>query len=89
VRAALNGSVLILDGIEKAERNVLPLLNNLLENREMGLSDGRFLVASKRFDELAMDKGAKELRDSGFERVHPQFQIIGLGLPVPTFPGFP
>jgi hypothetical protein len=28
---------LILDGLEKAERNVLPTLNNLLENREMSL----------------------------------------------------
>ena len=35
VRAALCGRVLILDGIEKAERNVLPTLNNLLENREI------------------------------------------------------
>ena len=30
VRAALEGRILILDGIEKAERNVLPTLNNLL-----------------------------------------------------------
>lgn len=30
MRAALEGKVLILDGIEKAERNVLPTLNNLL-----------------------------------------------------------
>ena len=35
LRAALHGRVLILEGVEKAERNVLPLLNNLLENREM------------------------------------------------------
>lgn len=35
VRAALEGRVLILDGIEKAERNVLPVLNNLLENRSV------------------------------------------------------
>jgi midasin (ATPase involved in ribosome maturation) len=35
VRAAIEGRVLILEGIEKAERNILPLLNNLLENREM------------------------------------------------------
>ena len=34
------GSILVLDGIEKAERNVMPLLNNLLENREMALEDG-------------------------------------------------
>ena len=37
VRAALQGRVLVLDGIEKAERNVLPVLNNLLENREVVL----------------------------------------------------
>lgn len=52
VRAALNGRILILDGIEKAERNVLPVLNNLLENREMPLEDGRFLISSTRFDKL-------------------------------------
>jgi MoxR-like ATPase len=89
VKAALDGSVLILDGIEKAERNVLPILNNLLENREMGLSDGRFLVAPERYDALAASMTPEELRESGLERVHPEFQIIALGLPVPTFPGFP
>lgn len=31
-------------GLEKCERNVLPVLNNLLENREMSLDDGRFLM---------------------------------------------
>ena len=49
VRAALAGRLLVLDGVEKAERNVLPTLNNLLENREMGLPDGRFLVAPERY----------------------------------------
>ena len=34
VRAALEGKILILDGIEKAERNVLPTLNNLLGKME-------------------------------------------------------
>lgn len=34
VRAATNGRVLMIEGIEKAERNVLPVLNNLLENRQ-------------------------------------------------------
>ncbi len=41
-----------MDGIEKAERNVLPLLNNLLENREMHLEDGRHLIAAERYDKL-------------------------------------
>ncbi|KAH8060146.1 ATPase [Aureococcus anophagefferens] len=43
VEAAVHGRVLVLEGVEKAERNVLPLLNNLLENREMALEDGTFL----------------------------------------------
>jgi len=33
VRAALHGRILLLEGLEAAERNVLPTLNNLLENR--------------------------------------------------------
>ena len=53
VKAALEGRLLVLEGIEKAERNVLPVLNNLLENREMQLEDGHFLVAPKRYDKLA------------------------------------
>ncbi len=52
VKAAINGRVLVLEGIEKAERNVLPVLNNLLENREMQLDDGRFLMAANRYDKL-------------------------------------
>ena len=52
VRAATHGRILVLEGIEKAERNVLPVLNNLLENREMQLDDGRFLMAASRYDKL-------------------------------------
>lgn len=52
VRAAIHGRVLVIEGIEKAERNVLPVLNNLLENREMHLEDGRFLIPSTRYDKL-------------------------------------
>lgn len=42
----------MLEGLEKAERNVLPVLNNLLENREMQLEDGRFLMSAERYDKL-------------------------------------
>lgn len=52
VKAAIEGRVLILEGIEKAERNVLPVLNNLLENREMHLEDGRFLISPNNYDKL-------------------------------------
>lgn len=52
VRAATEGRILVLEGLEKAERNVLPVLNNLLENREMQLEDGRFLMSAERYDKL-------------------------------------
>lgn len=65
VRAALTGSVLVLDGVEKAERNVLPLLNNLLENREMALEDGTFLVAPERYDSLASTMSVERLSQAG------------------------
>ena len=90
VRAALNGRVLILDGIERAERNVLPTLNNLLEGREMSLPDGRFLVAHSRYDDLiAAGQTHEQLTAKGLVRVHPDFRVIALGLPVPAFAGFP
>lgn len=42
----------MIDGVERAERNVLPILNNLLENREMQLDDGRFLMKHDAYDRL-------------------------------------
>lgn len=70
VRAAVNGRILVLDGIEKAERNVLPILNNLLENREMALDDGRFLTSK----DVEIDQG-----DTKFEKVDKKFLVFALG----------
>ena len=68
MRAALEGRVLILEGIEKAERNVLPILNNLLENREMQLEDGCFIVAAKRYDKLAKVRYLQHIKPGFKER---------------------
>ena len=74
----------------QAERNVLPSLNNLLENREMALDDGRFLVSAARYDELLREPdGAAHIAAASLVRVHPNFRVIALGLPVPKFHGFP
>ena len=67
VRAALNGRLLILDGLEKAERNVLPTLNNLLENRELPLDDGTMLVSPDVYDTHKMGLS-----------VHPDFRVAAL-----------
>lgn len=88
VRAALEGRVLVLDGIEKAERNVLPVLNNLLENREMALEDGRFIVSPERWAAL-LQEGAthEELVAKQLVRAHEDFRVIALGVPVPPYEG--
>ena len=88
VRAALEGRVLVLDGIEKAERNVLPVLNNLLENREMALEDGRFIVSPERWAAL-LQEGAtnEELVMKQLVRAHEDFRVIALGVPVPPYEG--
>jgi MoxR-like ATPase len=85
VQAAIHGRVLIVEGLEKVERNVMPVLNNLLENREMSLEDGRFLMEAKRYDSLSPD----ELERARAVRVHPRFRVLALGVPVPPFPGNP
>lgn len=89
VKAAIEGRFLILDGVEKVERNVLPVLNNLLENREMQLEDGRFLIAPERYDKL-LNEHPKEILDSwNLVRVSENFRVVALGLPVPPFKGNP
>lgn len=89
VRAAKEGRILVLEGIEKAERNVLPVLNNLLENREMHLEDGRLLIPAERYDKL-LESNSKEVLDKwGLIRVSEDFRVIALGLPVPKYRGNP
>uniref|UniRef100_A0A668AXY8 von Willebrand factor A domain-containing protein 8 n=1 Tax=Myripristis murdjan TaxID=586833 RepID=A0A668AXY8_9TELE len=89
VRAATEGRILVLEGLEKAERNVLPVLNNLLENREMQLEDGRFLMSAERYDKLLQDHTKEELDAWKIVRVSEDFRVIALGLPVPKYKGNP
>jgi len=89
VKAAVEGRVLVLEGIEKAERNVLPALNNLLENREMQLDDGRFLMNPDRYDQLLKENSKEKLDEWKLVRVNENFRVFALGLPVPKYKGNP
>jgi AAA domain (dynein-related subfamily) len=89
VRAAKKGRILVIEGVEKAERNVLPVLNNLLENREMHLEDGHFLIPADRYDKLLKEHTQEELNRWGLVRVSEDFRVIALGLPVPKYRGAP
>ncbi|XP_067641687.1 von Willebrand factor A domain-containing protein 8 [Eurosta solidaginis] len=89
VRAAVNGRILVLDGVEHAERNVLPILNNLLENREMHLENGKFLMAPERYDSLLETHTIEELNKLGILRVSEDFRVVALGLPTQKYKGTP
>lgn len=91
VTAAIEGRILILEGVEKCELNVLPVLNNLLENREVNLEDGRHLVNPHFYDSLlaSTDHTPESLASLKLVRVHPSFRVIALGLPVPPYRGNP
>ena len=78
VRAMKHGHILLIEGIERAERGVMPILNNILENREHNLPDGTQLVPATR------------TRDAGdghaqLTPVHPNFRVFCVGLPVPPY----
>ena len=73
----------------QAERNVLPVLNNLLENREMHLEDGRLLIPAARYDRLLEEHSKEELDAWKLVRVSEDFRVIALGLPVPKYIGNP
>lgn len=92
VRAAVEGSVLLLDGIERVERNVLPALNNLLENREMDLPGGKRLIRRRTTDQRGalhdLDRHSSSAAAQQLLYAHPNFRVVALGLPVPPFPGF-
>ena len=96
--------MLLLDGIENAERNVLPTLNNLLENREMFLDDGSFLMPHSHLTDnkvytetatataIAAATGLQHQQvpqDNKIITVHPNFRVIALGHSCPPYIGRP
>ncbi|TFK31838.1 AAA domain-containing protein [Crucibulum laeve] len=86
VRAVKHGRLLILEGIEKAERGIMPVLNNLLENREMNLDDGTHIIHPHRYAQL--DSGTTD-QGKVFIPAHRNFRVIAIAAPVPPYPGYP
>ena len=90
IAAARAGDILILEGVENVERNVLPTLNNLLENREAALDDGTFLAAPQLRDvDTRSDAHGGAPADGRVTYASANFLVIAIGLPVPPYPGTP
>ncbi|PWY99398.1 hypothetical protein BCV70DRAFT_162599 [Testicularia cyperi] len=90
VRAMKNGHLLILEGVEKAERGVTPIINNILENREQNLADGRHLIPADKLQAFRREEALEgNTGESRFIPVHPNFRVIATGVPVPPYKGHP
>lgn len=53
----------------------------------MPLPDGRLLIPSTRYDELLKTHSEDQLDKLKLVRVHPNFRVIAISVPVPTFAG--
>ncbi|KAI3381394.1 hypothetical protein SNEBB_005189 [Seison nebaliae] len=81
VEAVKNGRLLVIDAVENAERNVLPIINNLLENREMQLEDGSLLINENKYRNLLEKYGKEDINVSKLIPIHSNFRCIVLGTP--------
>ncbi|KAI0252774.1 hypothetical protein BJV78DRAFT_1281368 [Lactifluus subvellereus] len=84
VRAVKMGRIFIIEAIEKAERGTMPVLNNLLENREINLEDGTHTLHHRHT--LIPPADAVDAR---FTPAHPSFRVIAIGALVPPCTGYP
>ncbi|KZT28299.1 hypothetical protein NEOLEDRAFT_1129681 [Neolentinus lepideus HHB14362 ss-1] len=87
VQAVKLGRILIIEGIEKAERGIMPVLNNLLENREMNLDDGTHIIHPHRY-ELLEGPHSTSAKDA-FIPAHRDFRVVAIAAPVPPYKGYP
>jgi hypothetical protein len=80
VRAAREGTVLVIDEADKAPVEVVCLLKMLVEDGELLLQDGRRLLSKERRAALL-----PSLADSDIVEIHKDFRLIALA----NRPGFP
>lgn len=80
VQAALDGALVVLDGVNRLTTDSLSVLASLIRDRELHLPDGRRLLRHDRYDALAKITGSC-LTEKGILRIHPKFRLAALSLP--------
>uniref|UniRef100_A0AAA9TPZ2 von Willebrand factor A domain containing 8 n=1 Tax=Bos taurus TaxID=9913 RepID=A0AAA9TPZ2_BOVIN len=83
VNAALEGKLVLLDGIHRVNAGTLAVLQRLIHDRELSLYDGSRLLREDRYlrlkEELQMSD--EQLQQRSIFPVHPSFRIIALAEP--------
>jgi von Willebrand factor A domain-containing protein 8 len=83
VKAALSGSLAVMDGIDTLSFGTLVTLQRLIKEREISLPDGTQLIHPIRYQKLTQDHGftKKQLDEKRIFSIHPAFRIVALGHP--------
>jgi MoxR-like ATPase len=83
VKAAIEGSIAILDQIEVLSFGTLSSIQQLIQDREISLPDGTLLVKFDKFNKLSQKAGysPKLLAERRVIPIHPSFRIIAIARP--------
>ncbi|XP_036788326.2 von Willebrand factor A domain-containing protein 8 isoform X2 [Manis pentadactyla] len=83
VNAALEGKLVVLDGIHRVNAGTLAVLQRLIHDRELSLYDGSRLLREDRYIRLKeeLNMSDEQLQKRSIFPVHPSFRIIALAEP--------
>ncbi|KAG9492060.1 hypothetical protein GDO78_000536 [Eleutherodactylus coqui] len=83
VMAALEGKLVILDGIHRVNPGTLAILQRLIHDRELTLYDGSRLLRGDRYQSLKneLQLSDAKLQERSIFPIHPSFRIIALAEP--------
>ncbi|CAG8505992.1 1372_t:CDS:10 [Ambispora gerdemannii] len=89
VKAAINGSLAVMDGIETLSFGTLATLQRLIKEREISLPDGKQLINHERYQNLVQKHGftSEILANRGIFPINPTFRIVVLARPVSSGSG--
>ena len=76
VEAALEGRLAVLDGLHRAHKSSLAVLQRLVHDRELQLYDGTRLMSEDKFEDLKVVEGLTdgELEAKGIRKIHSAFR---------------
>ncbi|XP_058438588.1 von Willebrand factor A domain-containing protein 8 isoform X2 [Marmota monax] len=83
VTAALEGKLVLLDGIHRVNAGTLAVLHRLIHDRELSLYDGSRLMRKDRYMRLKQElqMSDEQLQKRSIFPIHPSFRIIALAEP--------
>jgi hypothetical protein len=76
VEAALEGRLAVLDGLHRAHKSSLAVLQRLVQDRELQLFDGTRLTSEEKYEDLKEAEGLsdQDLEARGIRKIHPSFR---------------